>query len=210
LANIIDATSPVSINIAAQGLAYIINVTANPNPAFTDAIVTVTASIRNSGNASDTLWRKVYKDGVLQDTKTAVVAPNSTWAPTYVFTMGQQNVSIMIDAGHMVGTTETLDMTKEITITKQGIPEAVFIGEPIYSPGQVVDPTTPVTITYVIQNTGSTGLIWGGLYDLTSPNPNLIAGYWEENINSGQNITKTVTIVINTNIQAQLLIGHFE
>jgi hypothetical protein len=209
LANIIDATSPVSINIAAQGLAYIINVTANPNPAQQGVTVTVTNTIKNTG-ATDTLWAKNYVNNVFQSTVTGNVTAGQNWVGNWVFTMPSSSAIVKVEAGHMVGTTQVMDDSLTITVTRLALPDAVFIGEPIYSPGQVVDPTTPVTITYVIQNTGSTGLIWGGLYDLTSPNPNLIAGYWEENINSGQNITKTVTIVINTNIQAQLLIGHFE
>jgi hypothetical protein len=211
MANIIDATAPVSISIVAQGFADIEQLNASPNPASPGVQINMTTVIRNTG-ATDTLWEKDYVNNVkVGSTHTFTLNSNVQHATGWNFTMPNSDAIVKVEAGHMVGTTEVMDDTMQITVSILALPEAIFVGTPTYSPGQQVEPGTPVTITYQINNTGGGGMLWGGLYDYQTPTPNLLGGYWEQNVvPGGAPVTKTVTVTVNANLNGQLLVGHFE
>jgi hypothetical protein len=209
MANIIDATAPVSITIVAQGFADILSIVANPNPAGAGSIVTVTDTVKNSGS-TDIIWIKNYVNSTqIGSTWSGSVTGGQNTVLTWTFTMPTSNAVVVVEAGHMVGTTQVMDDSMQITVTLLALPEGTFVGIPTYNPGQQVEPGTQVTISYQAQNIGGTGILWGGLYDY-APIPNLIGGYWEQNVTSGTTIPKSVTVTVNENLDAQLLVGHFE
>jgi hypothetical protein len=106
--------------------------------------------------------------------------------------------------------TDYIDATSPVTITVQQLPSGGFVGSVGYNPGQTVTPGTTVTLTYTVRNNGGPGTLFGGLYDNAAPNPNLIAGYWEESFTAGQEKTKTVSVLINVTFAGQLCAGHVE
>lgn len=213
MANIIDATAPVSITIAAQGLADLDIILTTPGgPVVPGTEVSVRAGVRNNG-ATDMIFAKLYANNVLFNQGTFQITGGDLHYFMYPYTVNE-NTTFSCECGHMVGSVEVIDhphtappfWTTEIL----ALPAGQFVGTVTYDPGQHVEPGTPVTIYYQIENIGDAGLLWGGLYDFATPIPNLIGGYWEENVTPGLPVNKNVTIVVNENLDAQLIVGHFE
>lgn len=213
MANIIDATSPIAITVIPQGLANLdIILTIPGGPVAPGTQVTAKAGVRNNG-ATDTIFAKLYANGVIFNQGTFQITAGSLYYFDYPYTVNQ-TTTFSCECGHMVGSTEVVDhphtvapfWTTEVIV----LPEGVFVGTPTYNPGQQVEPGTPVTITYQVQNNGGAGMLWGGLYDYATPIPTLIGGYWEQNVAPGAPVNKSVTITVTQNLDAQLLVGHFE
>lgn len=216
MANIVDATAQVSITVAAQGLGDLEIILSAPGGTVAPGTqVTVKAGVSNKGSGTDTMWCALYANGAVFGNTLFYDMPVGTGVHYFEWTyIVNTTTTFSADCGHMVGAIQQLDhshtTSPTYTTSVTQYAEALFVGAPTYSPGQIVEPGTDVTISYQVQNTGYAGLVWGGLYDTVTPTPNLIGGYFEENFTAGQTKTKTVTITVNGAVQAQLLCGHIE
>lgn len=204
-----DDFRSIQINIAPQGQAYIVSVVGTPNPALAGETVNVVDSMNNNG-ATDTMWvRNFVNSSQVGDTWAGLVNSGSAFTNTWSFVMPASDAIIRVEIGHMEGATEVQDDSLEVTVNLLALPHAAFYGTVTYNPGQQVEPGTPVTLTYQVDNIGGAGTLWGGLYTLDAT-PQLIGGYWEQAVTPGVPITKSVQITVDSNLDAQLLCGHFE
>jgi len=213
MANVIDATAPVSITIVGQGFATLESIiTAPPGPVATGTQVTVRAGVRNTG-AADMIFVRLFANGVVFYQTQQSLAAGEFHYFEYPYTINQ-NTTFSCECGHIVGSTDVIDHPQTAdptwTVELAALAEAAFFGTPTYTPGQHVEPGTPVTIGYQVENIGGPGMLWGGLYDYATPNPNLIGGYWEQDVSPGSPVNKSVTVTVNENLNAQILCGHFE
>lgn len=214
LANILDATASFTISLTGQGFGYLAIILSTPGGSVAPGTaVTVKAGVRNTGSA-DTIWCQAYANNVAIGTiQISPLANNELHYFDTPFTVNQ-TTTFSADCGHMVGTTYVKDHdhteSPTYTVTLLNPPNAAFVGDTTYSPGQTVGPGEPVTIGYQVQNTGGAGALWGGLYDYATPPLNLIGGYWEQNVPAGETISKTVVVSAENSLVGQLLIGHIE
>lgn len=210
MAQIQDQFIPITINVSPQGIANIVSITPTPSPALQGETVNVVNSLTNMGS-SDTMWVKNYVNNVQQGTTWtgSVNGGGTVFTVNWSFTMPNANVIVRVEAGHMTGAIQTMDDSLEATVTLLVLAEGAFYGTVTYTPGQQVEPNTPVTVNYQVQNTGGTGMLWGGLYDYATP-PNLLSGYWEQSVAPGSPVSKSATVTVTVNLDAQLLVGHFE
>lgn len=215
-----DDSQGIQIFVAAQGLGSITNVTASPNPALYNELVNVTDYFQNTG-ASDYFYIKHYVNQT-QNGSTIytgqIAGGGTTWTQPWSFTMPNQAANITVVIGHMIGPNHNIEATpaddtdNSLTVGLYVLPEAAFTGTVTYSPGQTVDPGTPVTISYSIINTGGTGTIVTGLYDTPDFTGNLLGTYQQfDNVGNNQTIPVTQEITTgSTDFAGYLVIGHWE
>jgi len=216
---VIDATAPVSVTIAPQGYAVLESMTSVPlGPVEPGTSVQVRAWVHNAG-ATDTIYAKIFANGTQIPPGPEGETYYQPWGTSHVFWTTHvitENTTFSCECGHLEGTTYVMDHPHTSPpfhvvelLTPPAYPKAV-IRNVEYIPGQQVEPGTEVTINYLVGNDEEAGMLWGGLYDYQSPNPNLIGGYWERHYNAGEDQLQSVSLVINEDLNAQLMVGHFE
>jgi hypothetical protein len=213
MANIIDATAAINIGIIPQGFCAINNLTANPNPCNAGTNVTITLSASNTGSI-DTLWADFYANGTLFNSVTSAspVGPGSAWPVTTTRVINVATI-ILVNAGHMVGTTKVQDSTRSLSITliAQGLAELVNV---VVNP-TTVEPGGTATISYSVINNGGTDTLWGGLYDAPSPGGALVTGtaWGPIKVEAGATYTPAaiqITNITNPIVNWELRVGHEE
>lgn len=177
MGQVTDSQAPINIGIIAQGFCRIDSLTATPNPFTPGVVVSCYLNTTNTG-AADVLWADWYVDGVKKfaPTSTNSIAAGATWNTVYPIQNVISQTTVMVNVGHMVGTTRAgPDSTRTITLSPivitQGHANLVNV---VVNPA-TVEPGGSTTISYSVTNTGGTDTLWGELYDAPSPGGNPVA-----------------------------------
>ena len=210
MANVIDATAGINISIIAQGFCTINTLTATPNPCAVGTTVAIVLTATNTGGI-DTLWAEFYANGSLfySPTTSTPKGTGVAWNPSTNRVINVQT-TILVNAGHMVGTIKVQDSTRSLTITiiAQGL---ATIANVVVNP-TTVEPGGSSTITYSVKNTGVTDTLWGGLYDQAGT---LVMGtdWGPVSVAAGATYTPTAIQITNITIPIvnwELRAGHEE
>ncbi|RLJ08599.1 MAG: hypothetical protein DRP12_00090 [Candidatus Aenigmatarchaeota archaeon] len=103
MADIIDSTQEFTITLLLEGFATIVSVSA-PSTAHEGETITVNVTVRNDGEASDTIWCRLvdtYDNTEIGARQEAVLDVGQETIFTWSLTMPGRDLTIRVEAGHV-------------------------------------------------------------------------------------------------------------